>query len=175
MLDIEDGIESGRLSNDSIQSQKLKSGHVSITDPALCRMQLRSYLLGAWLDGLDVPASIKSKCREVFASHATYRTSFNPLVSDVVLDTTWLFSLPKYGRDLLEFLEHILYVPNGSNDFTLRMAVKNNNTNEEVLTNRPWCVNLRHSGNIYGMKCKCDEHFWKPWECMGRLSFPRSL
>ncbi len=142
MYDIEDQQMAGRLTNKDISIASLKSGSKSITDPAMARLALKGHLLGPWLDALDVPPYMKKMVREIFESHESYRRLYSPIATlseDVIVDTTWIFKWPKFGRDLVDFLETAIYAHSGAEDHTLRMAVKNCNTPDEILTNRPWC------------------------------------
>ena len=108
MQDLSDQIASKVVSNADISIAALKSGGKSLSDPSLCRLKLKEYLLGEFLDNLDVPGYMSRKCRELFNTHDAYRTHYNPL-SGKVVDTAWILQWPQFGRDLLDFLESIIY------------------------------------------------------------------
>lgn len=136
MRAVSDWVQTERMAVDSISVSKLKSGSGSISDVALMQLDMRDYLLGAWLDGLNVPAHMKAKCREIFDSRSSYRCHYMPATG--VAATTWLFKWPPFGRLLINFLESILYNPTGNEEFMLRQAVKNSNSPEEVISWKPW-------------------------------------
>ena len=83
---------------------------------------------------------MKSKCREIFDSRMTYRQLYMPV--DTAAPNTWLFSWPKFGHLLVNFLEVILYAPNDHEEFLLRQATKNSNTIEEIISWKPWCQSI---------------------------------
>ena len=137
MQSIEDQINSGKLLNTELTHAMIKSGAKSLSDPALTRLALKRYLLGEWLDGLDVPVYMKVKCRELFDSYQSFR-AYSPLEGDSICDTTWLFRWPKFGKDLLNFLENIIFNPTQHEEHVMRLIVKNSNTPQEALLNQPW-------------------------------------
>ena len=71
----------------------------------------------------------------MFDSRMTYRQLYMPV--GTAAPNTWLFSWPKFRHLLVNFLEVILYAPNGQEEFVLRQATKNNNTPEELISWRP--------------------------------------
>ena len=80
---------------------------------------------------------MKSKCRKLFDSRMTYRQLYT--LVDTAAPNTWLFSWPKFGHLLVNFLEVFLHAPNGHEEFLLRQATKNNHAPEEIISWRPWC------------------------------------
>ena len=138
MAALDDGVHSGRYENEDITMSALKTGKQSITDVVLTGLALKNYLLGSWLDGRDFPAYIKSKAREIFNSHASWRALYQPSDQSLVLDTTWLFRWPKVGRDLLEFIEGTVFLPTASEEHLYRQAVKNSTTPAELMATKPW-------------------------------------
>jgi len=118
----------------------LKTGSRSLTDVALTTQILKQYLLGPWLDNKNFPPYIKDKARTVFASHSSYRELYAPLAGTV--DTTWLFSWPESGRKLMSFLENVLYATSPQEESLYRMAVKNANTPEEIMSWNPFAQGI---------------------------------
>ena len=100
---------------------------------------MNEYLLGPWLDGKHFPAYVKSKVRETFKNHESYR-KYNPISG--AGDTTWLFQWPKAGRDLVAFLEATIYASGPSEDALLRTAVRNGKTAQETLAWNPWAETI---------------------------------
>ena len=136
---IDDQLTSGKTPDAEITVSSLKTGSKSVTDPMLVQLDLRDYLLGPWLDSkLEIPEYMKKKCREVFQNHKTFRHLWHPLDHDGSVDTTWLFAWPRFGRDLMSFMEGSLYLPTQTEEHLYRLAVKNNSTMEEILSQRPW-------------------------------------
>ena len=106
VFSIEDQILSGKLKDKEITQTAIRSQSAkSLSDPILLQLKLKKFLLGEWLDGKDCPPYVKAKAREVFASHSSYRALWAPSASDTVtVDTSWLSTWPKAGRDLFSFL-----------------------------------------------------------------------
>ena len=111
MRSIEDNLASGKYGNADISIPMLKSGNRSVSDVFLQSLNLKTHLLGDWLDQMGFPDYIKSKCRAIFQNHTTYRIQWRPIDDDLVIDTTWVFSWPKAGKDLIDFLELCIYKP----------------------------------------------------------------
>ena len=109
MRAVTDWVQTDKMTAENVSVSKLKSGSGSISDVALMQLEMRDYLLGAWLDGLNVPAYMKAKCREIFDNRATYRCDYMPV--DGTAETSWLFKWPQFGRQLVNFLESIVYSP----------------------------------------------------------------
>ena len=77
-------------------------------------------------------------------SHSSYRTLYTPLPAKsttpaIVCDTTWMLKWPQFGRDLVDLLESIIYLPQQGDMHTLRQAIKNSSSCEEILQNPQWC------------------------------------
>lgn len=143
---LDDGHKSGKYQHDEVSVPMLKTGSRSVTDVMLTSKALKEHLLGPWLDTMGFPTHIKDKCREIFASHSSWRTLWQPLVShsddpsvQLVVDTTWIFQWPRVGKDLLAFLEATIYMPSAHEEWQYRNAVKNNTPPAEILTQKPWC------------------------------------
>ena len=100
------------------------------------QLALKEYLLGPWLDDKDFPSHIKAKCREVMASHESYRRLYNPISGSV--DTNWMFTWPTVGVEVVKFLDGILYATTPSEEHSLKNAVKLGKTPVETLTWQPW-------------------------------------
>jgi hypothetical protein len=132
MLAIEDGLLSLRIKPDEVTVQHLKTGGRSITDVALQCLSNRDHLLGKWLDNIALPSYVKEKARLIFADHASYRREYNPVNGTV--DTTWLFAWPTAAKMLLQFLEGMIYIATPQTDNLFRMAVKNSNSVDEILS-----------------------------------------
>ena len=140
MSAINDQLQSKKICHRDITVNSLKTGGRSHSDPILQQLKIKEYLLGQWLDSKHFPTYIKSKARETFASHDSYR-QFNPL-GDGVSDTTWLFQWPKAGKDLMTFLEGAIYASGPGEDALLRTAVKNGKTAQETLAWNPWAETM---------------------------------
>ena len=63
---------------------------------------------------------------------------WHPIDDSTVPDTTWLFTWPKVCRDLLDFLEGLVYLPTSGEEYTFRQAIRNSTTPEEILMMKPW-------------------------------------
>ena len=155
MQDLSDQLASNRITNSDVSIATLRTGAKSISDPSLARMTLKEHLLGAWLDSLNIPPYMVQKCREIFKDHASYRRLYNPieLESDAKADTTWLLKWPQFGRDIVDFLESSIFVPQTAEVHILRQAVRNNATNDEILANEPYATavaNIRTKVNATG-------------------------
>ena len=133
---LHDWLLSNKLSHRDIMTPQLKTGGKSLSDVALTTQVLKQYLLGPWLDGKNFPPYIKDKARTVFASHDSYRKLYAP--HEGTVDTTWLFQWPESGRKLMAFLEGAIYAPSPQEETLYRMAVKNNNTPEEIMSWNPF-------------------------------------
>ena len=134
---INDRIASDRLDNKSVTIGSIKTGSKSVADVALACRSMKTYLLGPWLEGRHFPGYVKSKAREIFANHVSYRTLWAP-IDGKYTDTTWLFSWPEVGSSLLKLLDSAIYNSNGHEEALYRTAIKNNNTPEEIFTWSPW-------------------------------------
>jgi hypothetical protein len=142
MRDVSDQMHAGVISHGDITVNSIKTGGKSLSDPSMCRLLLKDYLLGEFLDTLEVPSYMKVKVRSIFKSHADWRAQYNPIIDDGNVDTTWMFTWPSFGRDLLEFMERLIYQPQSHEILTMRQAIKNNNTPAELLQNSPWLESL---------------------------------
>ena len=89
------------------------------------------------MDGKNFPAYMKSKVREIFKDRASYRSLYRPL-GNISVDTTWTFQWPKFGIDLLNFFEMILFGSTPTEDQNLRAAFKAAKSPEETLALYPW-------------------------------------
>ena len=110
MLWMNDQVECGALDNSAITVNTIKTGNRSVSDAALTCLDLKIYLLGKWLDEKDFPAFVKEKVRAIFDSHLSYRTMYNPYDGKVV-DTTFIFSWPRCGTELIKLRENAIYIP----------------------------------------------------------------
>jgi hypothetical protein len=88
---------------------------------------------------------VKAKARDIFRNHASYRKEYNPLDRPANhVDTTWLLKWPKVGKDLLALIENIIYRTSPHEDYTLRQALRNGKTAQDICTQymrinkRPW-------------------------------------
>ena len=140
MAAINDWILTGKLQISDISVARLKSGTGSLSDIAMMQLDLRDYLLGQWMDNMNFPPYMKEKCRELFDSRKSYREHYMPL--EGIVDTTWLFKWPEWGKQVLNFLESVLYNPTGHEEFMMRQAVKNSNSPAEIMSWKPWCKML---------------------------------
>eukprot|EP00973_Karenia_brevis_P025668 3541434-Karenia_brevis.AAC.1 len=73
MLCIDDGLKNGRLSPSDVSITAIKTGPKSLTDVYIQSWYMKKFLLGAWLDQSDFPSYMKTKARDIFANHTTYR------------------------------------------------------------------------------------------------------
>ena len=140
---VDDKIQGGMMTDQEVSIQALKSQSLrSISDPAMMRFALKRYLLGEWLDGKRFPAYMKLKAREIFENHTCYRALLAELPGGARPDTTWLRSWPPVGRLLINFFEATLFASSPQEESTLRMAVKNQKSEQDVLTFSPWAEQL---------------------------------
>ena len=79
----------------------------------------------------------------IFADHAAYRSLYAPYSDHQQLDTTWLLKWPKWGRDLLAFLEANLFTTSTSEDHLHRKAVKDSMLPGEVLQSQVWAMQVK--------------------------------
>ena len=140
MAAVSDWIQCKKLTAADVTVSSLKTGFRSISDIALQQLAMRDFLLGSWMDSMNFPPYMKSKCRELFDTRMTYRQLYMPI--DTQAPNTWLFSWPKFGHLLVNFLEAILYSPNSQEEFSFRQATKNSNTPEEIISWRPWAESI---------------------------------
>ena len=136
---VDDMVSAGKIADKDITTPALKTGGRSVTDVALACLTMKQFLLGKWLDSKDFPAYMKSKARDIFKDHVSYRTTYNPIDSNAAIDTTWTFSWPRFGRMLLDFLEGAIYNPTPMEESLYRRAVKNGCDAEEIVSWKPWC------------------------------------
>lgn len=140
METVDDWIAIGKITDKDVTHSSLKTGKNSLSDVALQQLLLRKHLLGPFLDSLNLEGFVKDKVRTIFASHAKYRELYHPLTD--VADTTFIFEYPKAAQSLMRFLEGILYNTTAQEDYLLRQAAKNYNTETEVLSWKPWCESI---------------------------------
>jgi hypothetical protein len=140
-LAIQDALDSGVKEITDFPVSALKTGtNKSMTDVYVTTQSMKQYLLGRWLDDKEIPAYIKEKARQIFASHKSCRALWHPLLEDDLqhIDTTWVFGWPPAGKALLDFIESACYLPTPTEEASFRMAVRNSSTIEEVLASPPW-------------------------------------
>ena len=150
---IDDWLRCKKVGNKEITVASLKTGGKSLSDVALFALRVKAHLLGPWLDQQPYPAYIKEKARLIFDNHASYRLHYNPFCSDDHADTTWLLRWPKVGSDLLAFIEAMVYMISPSDETNYRLAVKNSNTIDEVLSWKQYAeaiANLKTQFNLTG-------------------------
>ena len=141
MAALEDMLESQKVNAKDVTISSLKSGSRSLTDVALTQLALKDHLLGPWLDARNFPPFVKEKVRAIFIDHKAYRESYNPL-NNACVDTTFLFGWPKVGRDLIQFLDSLIYSSTPQEESMFRLAVKNSNTPAEILSWKPFCETI---------------------------------
>ena len=120
MSSITDWLRQGKLEIKDVTPGTMKTGPKSLTDVALTTFNLKQYTLGQWLDGKRIPPTIKDTARDIFSSHAAYRSKYNPFEGTV--DTNWMFGWPKVGNMVFSFLEQTVYLTTGNEDYLLRQA-----------------------------------------------------
>ena len=140
---LNDALLSGRYTDSEITITSLKSGPKSLTDVYLTQLEMKNHLLGPWMDARDFPLYMKIKAREIFDSHHSWRSLWHPLHNNDI-DTTWLFSWPRFGRELLDMLESCIFLPTGHEEHFYRQAVKNSTTMDELLATKPWIDTIKH-------------------------------
>ena len=138
MLCIQDYLASGRFEDAEITLAMLKTGHKSMTDVMLTQFGFKTFLLGKWLDSLELPAYMTAKAREIFDSHKSFRQHWHPIDCDDLCDLAWLFTWPKFGKKLLDFLEGAIYLPTLQEEAIYRSAVRNSTTPQELVAMNPW-------------------------------------
>jgi hypothetical protein len=140
---LNDALLSGRYTDSEITITYLKSGPKSLTDVYLTQLALKDHLLGPWMDARNFPQYMKDKAREIFHSHHSWRRLWHPLHNSEI-DTTWLFSWPRFGREFLDMLESCIFLPTGQEEYLYRQAVKNSTTMDELLNLKPWVDIIKH-------------------------------
>ena len=138
---IDDGLESGKFSSPTeITTPTIRHGPRSISDAIMTQLSLKKYILGEWLDGLDAPTHVKQKARFVFESHHTWRNNWHPIVEDMSdpLDSSWVVTWAKPHKDLMNFIELMVYLPSAREECVYRQAVRNQTTPKELMTQSPF-------------------------------------
>ena len=110
----------------------------SLTDSVMQAHKLHGYLLSTYLDGLVIDEGLKHQLRDLFASHKSYRTKYNPVNGHV--DLTFMLGWPKAGKLIADFIENCCFSPGPSEEFQLRAAMRNGRTAEETLSYSPFCL-----------------------------------
>ena len=89
-------------------SRKLKDPKESYVCVCTLKLDARTYLLGPWLDGLDINPTTKSKAREIFASVENVRQWLSPY-GDVAADTTWQANWFPSSTLTFQLIEDLVY------------------------------------------------------------------
>ena len=118
MAAVSDWIHSGKFDEKNITVNLLKSGPRRVSDIALQQLALRDVLLGPWLDSQNSPPIHEEQVSGDFDSRMTYR-QYMP-VDTAAAPNTWLFSWPKFGHLLVNFLGVIMYDPMAMRSFAAR-------------------------------------------------------
>ena len=71
------------------------------------KFETKSYLLGPYLDGLDIKPEHKQRIREVLASVKTCRMNVTPYNGNT--DLTWQVGWPESSKMVLTFIEDLVY------------------------------------------------------------------
>ena len=96
--------------------------------------ELKSHLLGPFIDSRNIIPAAKERLREVFASPESYVEKFRPLSGDdEALDTSWQASWPRSAHLTLELIEQACFSMSGSEDQLLRVAIRGAKIAEEIL------------------------------------------
>lgn len=77
----------------------------------VCTMKsdVRSFVTGEWLDGLDIFVEAKQKCRSVFANIETVRTLFSPYPECAIVDTTFMAGWPQSASMTFQLVEDLCF------------------------------------------------------------------
>ena len=77
----------------------------------VCTMKsdVRSFVTGEWLDGLDIFVEAKQKCRSVFACIDTVRTLFSPYPECAIVDTTFMAGWPQSASMTFQLVEDLCF------------------------------------------------------------------
>ena len=137
---LKDMILAGKITNDEITNESIKSGKRSLSDPILVAFDMKRYLLGEWLDGRSYPIYVKVKYREIVASHDSWRSLWHPLPDDSssTLDVTWKLTWPKAYKDLLDFIESAVYELGHREESSYKSATTHSLSTKEILEVAPW-------------------------------------
>ena len=136
---LDDKLQARALEHSEIRAAAIKTcGRNSLSGVALMPLDLCSHILGPWLDATALPSYMKTKLREIFESHASYRKLYAPHRSSATPDTTWLATWPAVGHQVIRLLDRFLYTPNSTEESVLRQAVRHGKSAQSVLTMPPW-------------------------------------
>ena len=104
-----DGITQKYLTIHDLTLTSMKaSTRTSISDICLHQRKLKDYLLGPWLDGMNLQSDVKSKLREIFQSYQSYRKLYNPGVLEdpsKPIDRTFLLQWSQAAVETLNLFE----------------------------------------------------------------------
>ena len=102
----------------------------------LKQRELRTHMLGPFIDSRNIIPAAKLKIREVFASPDSYVEKLRPLADeeDAGLDTSWQASLPRSAHLTLELIEQTCFSMSGVEDQLLRVGIRNGKIAEEILS-----------------------------------------
>ena len=94
------------------------------------RLEMKTYLLSVWLDSNKFDSLVKSKLREVFENHSSFRKHVkhsDPGTQDLSWQTSW----PPSAMQAARFLEDAIY--NKEFDATYKYALRSKRTPAEVM------------------------------------------
>ena len=86
----------------------MKDPKESYVNVCTLKSDVKTFLTGEWLDGLDILPDAKQKCRSVFASVDTVRSEFSPYPGTVV-DTTYMAGWPQSCTMTFQFVDDLCF------------------------------------------------------------------
>ena len=101
----------------------------------LKQREMKTWLLGPFLDGRNIVPECKSKLREVFASRDSYTQLLRPLTVEEAdnIDVSWQATWPKSGLLTLELLETSCFSVDATDDAAIRLGIKHAKSGQELL------------------------------------------
>ena len=96
--------------------RKIRDPRESYVNVCIMKSDVRSFVTGEWLDGLDILPEAKQKCRLVFAGTDTVRTLFTPYPECSIVDTTFMAGWPQSASMTFTLIEDLCF----SNAFDAR-------------------------------------------------------
>ena len=88
--------------------RRMKDPKESYVNVCTLKSDVKTFMTGEWLDGLDILPDAKQKCRSVFASVDTVRSEFSPYPGTTV-DTTFMAGWPQSCTMTFQFVDDLCF------------------------------------------------------------------
>ena len=89
--------------------RKIRCPKESYVNVCTMKSDVRTFVTGEWLDGLDILPEAKQKCRLVFAGIDTVRTLFTPYPECGSVDTTFMAGWPQSSSMTFTLIEDLCF------------------------------------------------------------------